>query len=67
MGIISGAVTVGKSLWGQRFGGLGNLGDITSENKFYFDFDGRSMQSGTYLYNISGSGISVTKKIVKLE
>ena len=40
---------------------------VGSAGKNYFDFDGRSMQSGTYLYNISGNGTSVTKKIVKLE
>lgn len=38
-----------------------------SAGKNYFDFDGRSLQSGTYLYNISGNGTSTTKKIVKLE
>jgi hypothetical protein len=33
----------------------------------YFIFDGRSLQPGTYLCNISGNGQSVTQKIVKLE
>jgi hypothetical protein len=37
------------------------------KGKNYFDFDGRLLQSGTYLYNISGNGTSITKKIVKLE
>jgi hypothetical protein len=40
---------------------------VGTAGKNYFDFDGRSLQSGTYLYNISGNGTSVTKKIVKLE
>ena len=40
---------------------------VGSAGKNYFDFDGSLLQSGTYLYNISGNSISVTKKIVKLQ
>jgi hypothetical protein len=34
--------------------------------KNYFNFDGIEMKPGTYLYNISGNGNSVTKKLIRL-
>jgi hypothetical protein len=33
----------------------------------YFNFNGMTLQSGTYLYNISGNGKSFTKKLIRLE
>jgi hypothetical protein len=33
----------------------------------YFNFNGITLQSGTYLYNISGNSKTVTKKIIRLE
>jgi hypothetical protein len=35
--------------------------------KNYFNFNGANLQAGTYLYNISGRGKSLTKKLIKLE
>lgn len=35
--------------------------------KNYFSFNGSALQPGTYLYNISGNGNSITKKLIRLE
>jgi hypothetical protein len=50
---------LGKLIYEEKTDGI--------TGKKIFDFDGQSLQSGTYLYNISCNGTSVTKKIVKLE
>jgi hypothetical protein len=42
--------------------------DITGRpGKNYFSFNGIELQPGAYLYNISGGGNSITKKLIRLE
>lgn len=50
------------------------LGQLTYSEKMsglpgknYFNFNGMTLQPGTYLYNISGNGKIVTKKMIRLE
>jgi hypothetical protein len=41
--------------------------DITGvPGRNYFNFNGIEMKPGTYLYNISGNGNSITKKLIRL-
>lgn len=42
--------------------------DITGvPGRNYFNFKGIEMKPGTYLYNISGNGNSITKKLIRLQ
>jgi hypothetical protein len=50
---------LGKLIYSEDIAGL--------PGKNYFSFNGIELQPGTYLYNISGNGNSITKKLIRLE